>query len=304
MKRYILVTGCAGFIGSSFIKSLNNRFNIIGIDDLSNGTKKSLPRRKNFIFIKGDCADKNILKKINYKVDYVYHFAGQSSGEKSFYDPMNDTKKNYYTTVSLLDFCLRKRVKQFIYASSMAVYGNKYSKSVDEKKLCDPISFYGASKYASEQYIKLFSKKKINFTILRFFNVYGPGQKLGNLQQGLIRIYLTQILKSKKLVVKGSLKRFRDFMYIDDVTNLLKRILNNKKAFNEIFNVGYGKKIFLYQLLEIIKKNIKLNFKLKLQKGTPLDQFGIYSNSNKLKRLSFVPKVNLHMGIKKFLESI
>ena len=109
--KTILITGCAGFIGSSFLKSIiNKNYNIIGIDDLSAGNIKRLPKNKKFKFIKGDCGNPKILNKINGKVDVIIHLAGQSSGEKSFYDPINDVKRNLFSTIILLDFYLKKKI--------------------------------------------------------------------------------------------------------------------------------------------------------------------------------------------------
>ena len=86
--KTILITGCAGFIGSSFVKSIiKKNVKIIGIDDLSAGYLKSLPKNKKFKFLKGDCGNKKILDKIKGKIDIIIHLAGQSSGERSFYDP-------------------------------------------------------------------------------------------------------------------------------------------------------------------------------------------------------------------------
>ena len=109
MKK-ILITGCAGFIGSSAVNYfLKKNFSVIGIDDLSTGNKNVLPTHKNFRFIKGDCANNNDLKKISEKIDIIIHLAGQSSGELSFYNPLNDLERNFLTTVKLVDFYLKKK---------------------------------------------------------------------------------------------------------------------------------------------------------------------------------------------------
>lgn len=304
MKK-ILVTGCAGFIGSSFVKSiLKKNIRVVGIDDLSAGHIKNLPKSNKFKFIRGDCGNVKILNKISGKIDIIVHLAGQSSGEKSFNDPTNDFKRNLYSTIALLNFYLKKKSKQFIFASSMSVYGNS-RKRVDEKTPTKPISFYGLSKLSSEKYITMFSNKKINYTILRFFNVYGEGQILNNLKQGMIRIYLTQIFKNNHLIVKGSLKRFRDFIHIEDVNKILERILLNRNCQNKIFNVGYGKKYHVKDVVNFIRKKIKKKFSVKVKGGTPFDQFGIYSNSKKIsKAINFKPKISLEEGINKYLSSL
>ncbi len=303
--KTILVTGCAGFIGSSFIKSIiKKNIKIIGIDDLSEGNIKSLPKNKNFKFVRGDCGSKKILNKIKSKVDIIIHLAGQSSGEKSFYRPLNDMQRNLYSTIALLEFYLKKRSKQFIFASSMSVYGN-LRKKVNENDPTNPISFYGLSKLSSEKYIKMFSNKKINYTILRFFNVYGQGQILNNLKQGMIRIFLTQIFKNNNLIVKGSLKRFRDFIHIEDVNKIIFKVMDNKNCINQIFNVGYGQKYFISDVLNLIKKESKKKFLITVKNGTPNDQFGIFSDSKKLfKAISFKARISLKKGIVKYINSI
>lgn len=299
MKK-ILITGCAGFIGSSAVNYfLKKNFSVIGIDDLSTGNKNVLPTHKNFRFIKGDCANNNDLKKISEKIDIIIHLAGQSSGELSFYNPLNDLERNFLTTVKLVDFYLKKKSKQFIYASSMSVYGNYLYKKVKEDDFCKPISFYGLSKLNSENYIKMYSKKKINYTILRLFNVYGPGQKLNNLKQGIIRIYLSLIKKNKKLVVKGSKNRFRDFIHIFDLMKILYLLCNNKKAFNKTYNICNGKKYKISEITKLLKRFSPQKFKCKYVSGTPLDQFGICGNNQKLiNELNYKPKIKFVEGLR------
>jgi len=160
MKR-ILVSGCAGYIGSQLVEKLISKNKVIGLDDLSSGNKKRVIKSKNFLFIKGSCDNKKILNKIPGNIDFIYHLAGQSSAENSFYDPLYDLKKNLLSTVALLDFAIKKNCKRFIFSSSMSVYGNKIL--AKETYICKPLSFYGISKYCSEENIKIFLKKKIKF---------------------------------------------------------------------------------------------------------------------------------------------
>ena len=302
-KKTILLTGCAGFIGSQILKNLIDKFYIIGIDDLSTGTKKNLIKDKKFKFIKGNCCNQNVLKKIDDSIDAILHFAGQSSGEKSYNNPINDFDRNLNSTVNLLEFAIKNKCKQFIFASSMSVYGNCKHK-VNEIKKKNPISFYGISKSTSEEYIKKYNSKGLNYTILRLFNIYGKDQRLGDLKQGMIRIYLTQIFKNKKLIVKGNKNRFRDFLNILDLLEYINLILFNKKTYNEILNIGTGKKYKILQLINILKKNNKFKFSVKYTKGTIDDQFGIIPNINKIKKITgYSPKITLEMGIKEMLKS-
>jgi UDP-glucose 4-epimerase len=303
--KSILITGCAGFIGSVLAKHLlKYDYFIYGIDDLSKGTIKNLPKSKKFIFLKGKCEEPKILSKIKKKIDVIFHAAGQASGELSYYDPQNDLNRNLLTTVKLLEFYKKKKCKQFIYFSSMGVYGNKIGQ-VSETTDCKPISFYGLSKLVSEKYIIKYSEQNINYTILRLFNVYGEGQKLTSLTQGMIRIYLKQIFSTNKLIIKGSGKRFRDFVYIKDVVSIMRKLILNKSTYNQTLNLGYGKKYTVSQLVGFLKSKIKKNFKVKYINNTPSDQFGIYSNNKKIKKiLKYKFKYNLKKGLDLFIKSV
>jgi UDP-glucose 4-epimerase len=297
-KLKILITGCAGFIGSNIANNIDQSlYQVYGIDDLSTGSIKNL---KKINFIRQNCeniSDLDRFKKIK-KIDVIIHCAGQSSGEKSFYDPYNDFNRNLKSTLSMLDFAERKKCNQFIFLSSMSVYGDLTHPAEDS--ICKPISFYGNSKLAAENYIKMYKKKGINFTIFRLFNVYGVNQKLNRLEQGMLRIYLTQLKKFRNIKVKGSLFRFRDFIYIDDVVFVILQSINNKLFFNHVINIGTGKKTTVLKIIQILKKVISFKFSVKVLSGTPDDQFGIYANISKIKKMiNFNPTTDLTRKIKK-----
>lgn len=290
----ILVTGAAGFIGHKICNELiKKNYKVIGIDDLSSGKKENIA--KGIKFLNLDLSKKKNLNKIP-KCNYIFHLAGQSSGDKSFDDPYMDLKKNTATTLNLIDFSIRNNCKKIIYASSMSVYGKSKKKIVSENDLLKPISCYGVSKLSSENYLRIFSKK-INYVIFRMFNVYGPGQNLKDLNQGMVSIYLAQFLKNKKINVKGSLNRIRDFIFIDDVVEIWIKSLNDK-IINETFNLGTGKGTKVAKLLNLIttRKNIEL---LPPTRG---DQKIIVSNNKKLQKFFQKKKfINVKEGIEKFL---
>lgn len=300
-KKNILITGCAGFIGSSLANYLskNDDYIIWGVDNLSRGDKKSLSKKVKFI--KGDCESDIVLNKIKKKKFFaILHFAGQSSGEVSYNDPLKDFNDNLHTTIKLLTFAEKIKIKHFIFASSMGVYGDR-SHIHNENIYCSPKSFYGTSKLASENYIKIFQKRGLNTTILRLFNVYGPGQKLNSLKQGMIRIYFNQILKKKFLLIKGSKKRTRDFIYIDDVVKIISFLIGNTNAFNKVLNVCTGKSYSISKLIKKIKNVVNIKFKTKYVSGTPLDQNYISASNRELKKIIKICKfVSLDDGLKRF----
>ncbi len=300
--KNILVTGCAGFIGSNLSQKLiKEGYRVIGIDNLSTGHRYNI--HKKIIFFKGDCNDKKILSKVaKFKLKMIYHMAGQSSGEKSFYEPEQNFKDNLISTFNILNLADKVKCNHVVYASSMSVYGNLRKVKASEKNICKPLSYYGRSKLESEKIIKYYYNLGINFTTLRFFSVYGFGQYLGRLDQGMIRIFISQILKNKRLIIKGKLTRIRDFIYIEDVVNYLFEITKNKNFKNKIVNIGTGKGTSVSALVKLLRKKLKINFKFKEVSPTPLDQDKIYADTKLLKKISnYKIKYSLEKGIEKYI---
>ncbi len=298
-KTKILVTGVAGFIASKICKKLiKKNYIVYGVDDLSTGNQKNIPQKVKFY--KFDLSNYNNFK-ILPKCDYIFHLAGQSSGDISFDDPVLDIKKNTISTINLINYGIKSKTKKIIYASSMSIYGDYKIPKYSENLIPDPKSCYGVSKYMSENYLKIFSKK-IDYVIFRMFNVYGPGQDLKNLRQGMVSIYLAQALRNKKIVVRGSLNRVRDFIYIDDVVDVWVKSLS-KNIKNETFNLSTGKATSVKNLLNYIIKLIPGTVILK-RNSTRGDQLKSVGNIKKLNRIfkkNFLP---IQDGLKLFVKSI
>jgi UDP-glucose 4-epimerase len=163
----------------------------------------------------------------------------------------------------------------------MSVYGDVGDKPVNEHQICNPLSCYGVSKLASENYLRIY-QNELPFIIFRMFNVYGPGQSLSNLRQGMVSIYLAHALKNNCIPIKGSLERFRDFIYIDDVVNIWMQTVHNSNVNNCTFNLGTGEKTFVRDLLFKIKEIIPNSSWVEAQ-NTPGDQFGVHANISLLK---------------------
>ena len=301
MKKTILVTGVAGFIGSNIAKKLiKERYHVIGIDDLSSGNLSSVPKEVDFI--RQDLSKKKNLKSLFKKCEIIMHLAGQSSGEISFENPQKDLEKNTIATLNLIEQAIETRVKKIIYASSMSVYGNYNSKIKETMKL-NPMSCYGAGKIASENYLKIFSKK-LPYVIFRMFNVYGAGQDLNNLKQGMVSIYLSQAIKSNKIIVKGSNKRKRDFIHIDDVVEIWFRSIINKKILNQTFNLGTGKATSVKEIINLIKIYFP-DCQIKYKNQTPGDQFYVCSDNSSLKeKFKFKKFIPLKIGLNRLVKQI
>ena len=297
-----LVTGAAGFIGSSLAKKLVDQNNtVVTVDNLTTGIKQNIPNK--VIFYQGNCQDFKIIDKLEkYSFDAIFHIAGQSSGEISFDDPVYDLQTNTQSTLLLLELAKKIGCKKFIYASTMSVYGDQANKPVELDERTLPKSFYGVGKLASEKYLKI-NSDILNCTVLRLFNIYGPGQNMNNMKQGMVSIFLQQALKSDQILVKGSLNRFRDFIYIDDVISaFIKAEKNNADGF-KIYNIGTGIKTTVSDLLNIICSNFHERKSIIQQSNTPGDQFGIIANiDNAEKGLNWKPSYKLKDGLKKMIK--
>jgi len=303
MANY-LVTGAAGFIGAAVAKKLveQNHF-VATIDNLSTGFKKNIPEGVNFI--EGDCADHSVYKKIpDMKYDAIFHIAGQSSGEISFDDPIYDIQTNAESTLLLLKYALNNQCSRFIYASTMSVYGAKSDRPISENDSCVPESFYGVGKLASEHYMRIYKRYGIDSTSMRLFNVYGPGQNMENLRQGMVSIFFSQLANDNKIHVKGSSDRYRDFIYIDDVVSAFLACLTNEESKNKIINIATGVKTTVRELIDLLIKTSGKNVSVKYHGSTQGDVHGIYADNQMMKELLSPAKLTtLCDGLKKMWES-
>ena len=303
-----LVTGAAGFIGANIAqKLLDSGHRVVTIDNLSTGYESAIP--KQCVFIKGDVSeDKTIQKLNNANFDAILHIAGQSSGEVSFEDPAYDINSNTVSTLKLLDYAVKTKCKRFIYASTMSVYGEQDKKEqFSENDATIPKSFYAVGKLASESYLRIYQEQYgIKYTSLRYFNVYGAGQNLENLKQGMISIYLKQFIDDnfKEVEVKGSVERFRDFSHVDDVAEVSIEAINNQNFYNEIINIGTGKKTNIQTILSLMKTYLDSNKEIIISEGTPGDQFGIYADISKLKAIYPKDFMSFELGLKKMIIDI
>ena len=284
----ILITGGAGFIGVHLAEMLIQKKNSVLIVD-----KKSLLGGIFFInkkakFIKGNILNSKIIKKIEkWKPQIIYHLAAQSAGETAYDDPKDDYLTNGYGTYLIAKLAKKIKCKYFIYASSVAVYGSNPQKKITEKSPINPDSIYGISKFAGEMFVKqLLQKSKTKVRIIRIFNTFGPGQNILNLKKGMVGIYSYYVWAKKPIIVKGSIKRFRNHVFIDDCIKILFKCLNNKKLKKfETINLTSAKKTSVRDLINtILKVNNLKNYPIKIKKGTKGDSFGFNSSNNLLKK--------------------
>ena len=306
MGKTVVVTGVAGFIGSRVAARMAAEgFTVVGVDDLSSGKQSNIP--SSIDFIQGNLADTHTISKLPKSAELVLHLAGQSSGEMSFDDPVADLEKNTISTLNLIKYGIGANISKLVYASSMSVYGNVPDAPIGEDEHVAPLSCYGVGKLAAENYLNVFGKQ-LSSVSLRMFNVYGPGQDMTNLRQGMVSIYLAQALTNKHIVVKGSLERFRDFIYIDDVVEAWFRAatfvgIGGGVGGNTI-NIGTGVRTTVAQVLEAVKANV-VGTTVEVTDPTPGDQNGIFADTTRMRALlGLFDFVQLADGVKRFSDSV
>ena len=308
LKRNILITGGSGFIGSAITKHLvNEKNNVIVFDNNSRGKSRRLKEVKNKIkFIKGDIRNKKKLLSIKGKVDTVIHLA-YVNGTKFFYKkPYEILDIAVNGLINILDFCKKKKVKNFYLASSSEVYQNPLKIPTDEEEMLkipdihNPRYSYGGGKIISELYGIHFAKKFLKkFIIFRPHNVYG--KDMGN--EHVIPEFINRFKKlgnKKGFLIYGTGQEVRSFIHIDDFVSGFDRVFKKGKN-QEIYNIGTSEKIKISKLAkliaEILGKIIKFK-KTKVLKGSPSVRC---PNIKKIKKLGFRQNIRLKDGIKKIL---
>jgi len=253
----VLVTGGAGFIGSHLTEGiLAARHRVVVIDNESTGRRENVPGGATFI--RGDVANlKELEVAFEGGVDAVCHIAGQVSIIRSFTDPVADLRTNVQGTINVIQLCLKHKVPRLLYASSMTNYGQTEVLPIPETHPCEPTSYYGITKFAAERYVHTTaSRVDLDFgfhvTSFRMYNVYGPRQALDNPYQGVLGIFLGNLLRNEPITIYGDGEQSRDFIYISDVVRAWVTALDNEAAFGRIFNIGSGRRLTINQLADAV----------------------------------------------------
>ena len=314
----ILITGAAGFIGfHTSIKLLEKDHKVYGIDSLNNYYSVKIKKdrlkllkklgKKNFCFFKNNLTNENYIIKIikKYKISVIIHLAAQAGVRHSLKNPMDYVKNNIIPTTNLLEACKKTRkIKHFLLASTSSVYASSTKTPFNENDPADfPLQFYAATKRSTELMAHSYSHLyNIPFTILRFFTVYGP---YGRPDMALFK-FTKNIIKNQSIELFNKGRHLRDFTYVDDIVDGIFSLIKKhsvKSIPYEIFNIGNGSPKKLLDYLKFIEKNLKRKAKIKklpLQTG---DIIKTHSDIKKLKKLTgYNPKININIGIKKFIE--
>lgn len=308
MKKSILVTGCAGFIGSNFCREFGTSFpetQIIGLDDLSSGRREEVDSKVEFY--EGSITDPKILDEIfeKHKPEYVFHFAAVPRVSYSVEHPTETSHVNICGTINLLEKSKNNGVKRLILSSSSSVYGGaKFLPTKESENVPSPKSPYAGQKLADEIFCKIFSDLYGMDTIcLRYFNVYGPGQYGDSAYSTVISAWLEKLYfpTESKAFIEGDGEQTRDFCYVDNVVSAnIKAMQSEKNFMGDYFNIAHGERTSVNEVKKLIEEYSGRKIDLDYKPARMGDVRDTHADISKAKEgLGYVPLVNFEAGLKK-----
>ena len=312
-----LVTGVAGFIGSNLLETLLALDQqVVGLDNFSTGYKRNLVQVQSLVspkqwarfrLLEGDISDPAVCREACFGIDFVLHEAALGSVPASMANPIAAHQSNVTGFVNILAAARDAGTKQFVYASSSAVYGDDPELPKIEEKIGQPLSPYAATKFMNEVYAAVFARAYGFHSIgLRYFNVFGPRQDPEGAYAAVIPKWIAALLKREPIYINGDGETTRDFCYIKNVVqaNLLAAATANPKALDQVYNIALGERTSLNELFDMLQKALRQG-----DPGLP-EQKPIYrefragdvrhslADINKAKRLlGYVPTHRIDQGL-------
>lgn len=292
----MIVTGGAGFIGSHLAQSLlADGVEVHVIDNLITGHSEYVPSAAAMHPL--DIRSEEVKRLIvSLHPDVVFHLAAQVDVQSSVSEPAYDASVNIAGTVNLLEACRLASVNKFIFASSCAVYGDQRAAMIREETPQRPISYYGLSKLAGEWYIELFHRLYgLNYTILRYANVYGPRQTSKG-EAGVVSLFLDRLKSGQPLRIFGDGEQTRDFVYVKDV--VAANIAAIDKGHLQTVQVSTASATSINQLVESLKQihNGEILVQYEQERIGDIEN-SCLDNRFAAAQLAWKPKYRLHEGL-------
>ncbi len=251
-----VVTGGAGFIGSHLVRRLlAEGWQVVVIDNLSNGFEKNLPSGVEFLC--GSAGDSALLARVLPGCGAIFHLAAVSSVADSIGRPIEVHDTNLTTTLALLEAAVRHGVNRFVFSSSAAVYGDAGPGPIHEDSPKSPLSHYAVQKLASEYYCRIYHRLHGLATVrLRYFNVFGERQRADSPYTGVITKFLAAAREGRPLVVYGDGRQSRDFIYVGDVAeaNFAAATKPAGSVAGNVFNIGTGASVSVGELAASVRE--------------------------------------------------
>ncbi len=311
-EKKILVTGGAGFIGSNLCEELLRiGCEVTCFDNFSTGKLENISEflnNPNFKLVEGDIRDLKDCINASRNIDYVLHQAALGSVPRSIKDPKTTNDVNINGFLNMLIASKENKVRRFVYAASSSTYGDSTQLPKVEDIIGKPLSPYAITKYVNGMYAEIFSKTYSLETIgLRYFNVFGRKQDTESTYAAVIPTFVYQLMNKKSPTVNGDGNYSRDFTYIDNViqANILSITSTDIKAINNVYNIAYGDRNTINDLLDYIVeilssydpsiKNVEILYGPNREGDIPHSHASILKAK---KLLNYDPKFSLKAGLK------
>ena len=303
-----LITGIAGFIGSSLARAVLAQGDAVrGIDNFSTGKRANLDEILSQIdFREVDLLDLDALKDACKGVDYIFHEAAVPSVPKSVLDPLGSNRANIDGTVHLLIAARDAKVKRVVYAASSSAYGDTPTLPKHEAMLPNPNSPYAVAKLAGEYYMTSFYRcYGLETVSLRYFNIFGPRQDPTSPYSGVLAKFITQMLNGEPPTIFGDGTQSRDFTYIQNAVdaNLLAIKAPAAQAAGQVLNVATGKRADLNEAFQLLKKITGYSGNVKYEPGRAGDvKHSLADLSRTEKHLGYKPAVDFEEGLRRTVD--
>lgn len=310
--KNVLIAGGAGFIGSNLALELVRRKAVVTVVDKmcssAGGNIFNLAPVKEQIHFKiGDIGDANVTKKLIAGQDFIFNLAGLLNHLESMHLPLNDLKENVEAQLKFLEICraINPNVT-IIYTSSRQIYGTPVYLPVDEKHPIRPVDINGIHKNTTEQYHSLFyDVYQLRVVSLRLTNTYGPRQLIRNSHQGVVGWFINRLICQKPIQLFDGGNFYRDFNYVDDVTEALLLAASTSSCHGSVFNLS-GERATLEKLVRLLLKSGRTTLVEEIpfpEERRKIDMGNYYGTSKKFQKLTgWAPKTSLKEGLKKTVE--
>lgn len=297
------VTGGAGFIGSHLCEALLALdYEVHIIDNLSSGYQKHIP--ESAILHPFDiCSAEALTIILKEKPEILFHLAAQADVSRSLKNPRHDAEVNIAGTINMLEACRRAGVSKFIFSSTSAVYGNLKKEMISVEDQTLPISYYGLSKLAAENYIRIYRELyQLPATILRYGNVYGPRQTPKG-EGGVVAVFLERLKNKQPLFIHGDGRQTRDFVYVKDVVKA--NLAAVCKGDGQTLHVSTGKPTAIREVAAILQSLYDGEIDILYSESRPGDiKHSCLRNEQTKESLNWSPDVDMAAGLKAAYEAI
>ena len=308
----ILVTGGAGFIGSNIVESLlanKDVEHVRVLDNLATGSTDNIAEfnaSSKFEFLQGDIRDYSACLHACDGIDLITHQAALGSVPRSIDDPLTTNEVNITGTLNVFAAAREKKVKRVVYAASSSTYGDHPALPKVENEIGKPLSPYAVTKYVNELYADVFARiYKMELIGLRYFNVFGPKQNPNGPYAAVIPLFTESLLNDTAPVINGDGKSSRDFTFVANVVqaNLLCLFTENRKAVNQVYNIGCGQQTTLLQLFQYLKKIAGSGIEATHAPERPGDVKHSLADISKARELlGYNPSVSVEEGLRRTYE--